>query len=61
MFIMQNKIQSLINDGWQKNNIFQDCYTNLMGLSHDESNLTKGTTSPQNSTFNQFNGLFDQL
>ena len=57
---MKNKIQSLINDGWQKNAIFQYCYTNLMRLFHDESHLSEGTTSPQKSTFNLFNGFLDR-
>ena len=57
VFTMQNKIQSLINDGCQKNAIFQDCYKNLMILCYDESHLAEGTMSPQKSTFNRFNGF----
>ena len=54
---MQNKIQSLINDGWQTNKIFQDCYTNLMRLSHDEYHISKGTMLLQKSTSNKPNGF----
>ena len=60
VFTMQNKIKSLINDGLQTNAIFQDFYTNLMRLSHDESHLSKGNMSSQKSTFNRFNGLLDR-
>ena len=51
---------SLINYGWQKNAIFQDCYKNIMRLSHDESHLSEGTMSPQNSILNEFNGFLDR-
>ena len=60
VFTMKNKIQSLINDGCKTNTIFKYCYTNLTRLSHDESYLSEVTTSPQNSTFNQFNGFLDR-
>ena len=39
VFTIQNKIQSLINDGWQTNEIFQDCYTKLVISSHDKYHL----------------------
>ena len=57
---MKNKIQSLINYGWQKNAIFQDCYKNLMRLSRDESHLSEVTMSPQKSILDQFNGFLDR-
>ena len=59
VFTMKNKIQSLINNCWQTNAIFQECYTNLIRLSHDESHLSKGTMSLQKPNFNGFNGFLD--
>ena len=43
-----------------KNAIFQDLYTNIMILSHEQYHLSKVTVSSRNSTFNKFNGFLDQ-
>ena len=43
----------------KKKDIFQDWYTNLMRLYHDESHIANGTMSPKNYTLNWFNEFID--